>query len=78
MESLKDNQLNEVLEKHPKILYKGKDIKTRTPFHWVARKFYKTIRAIYVSILFYFIPYGVFFVLFVWSLTDGAGEGDGE
>ena len=78
LESLKDHQLQEIMEEHPRIKIRGKDIKTRTPFHKVARAFYKLIRALYVSIFFYFIPYGVFYVLFIFSTAgEGGGHGGG-
>lgn len=78
LESLKDHQLMEIMEEHPRIKIRGKDIKNRTPFHTVARAFYKLIRALYVSIFFYFIPYGVFYVLFIFSTAgEGGGHGGG-
>ena len=70
LESLKDHDLEEILEEHPHIKFRAKDIKTRTPFHRVARYFYKFVRALYVSVFFYFIPYGVFLFMYVYMIVS--------
>lgn len=69
LESLKDPQLVEILDKHPLVKYKGKDIRKRSCFHYLARFVYKVVRAFYVSVIFYFIPYGVFLMMFIFTLA---------
>lgn len=75
LESLKDHQLHEIMHEHPKVVNKCRDIKKRTCFHKVARFVYKIVRALYVSVLFYFIP---FFVLFGQLLYTDIDVDSGE
>ena len=66
LESLTDNTLKSVLHCHPVVEKKSKDIKfsDRSCFHKVARIVYKTSRSIYVSIIFYFVPFYVIYLNF--------------
>ena len=63
-ESLGDPKLKQVMHCHPKVQNRGKDMHfgDRSTFHKVARIIYKVNRSLYVSIVFYFVP---FFVLFL-------------
>ena len=66
-ESLKGNKLKEIMHHAPKCVKAGDDIKfsERTLFHKVARILYKVLRAFYVSVIFYFIPFSVMLVQWV-------------
>jgi hypothetical protein len=65
-EALMNNKLKEVLHSHyaPKREKSIKDIvwKDRSCFHKVARILYKIIRCVYVSLIFYFVPFLVVFL----------------
>lgn len=63
-ESLKTNKLKEIIHHAPKIIIKGKDIKfsERSCYHKCARIIYKGLRAIYASLIFYFLPFSIFFL----------------
>lgn len=63
-ESLKTNKLKEVMHNAPKIIIKGKDIKfsKRSCYHKGARILYKGLRSFYASVIYYFVPYSVFFI----------------
>lgn len=58
------NKLKKVMEKSPTIKNRGKEIKfmERTTFHKLARIIYKAIRAYYVSVIFYFMPFSVIYL----------------
>ena len=58
-ESLLDNKLEGVFHKHIELDTKGKmnGYKDRTLFHKIARYIYKIFRTIYVSVIFYFVPF---------------------
>jgi hypothetical protein len=60
-ESLMDNKLKVIMHHPPKFEKHCRDIKfgTRSPFHKFARALYKLFRCIYVSAIFYFIPFAV-------------------
>ena len=61
---LEHNNLYVVFKEHLKVKNKGKDIRflrDRNCFHKIARIIYKVFRGLYVSMIFYFIPYLVLF-----------------
>ena len=63
--ALHDNPLKEVTEQHLKLVNRGpRALSSRTFFHKIARIIYKFSRALYVSVIFYFIPFGVLYVSF--------------
>ena len=74
-DALTDNPLKEILTTKVKVEKKGKDIKfgQRSCFHKVARAVYCMVRAIYVSVVFYFVPYYVLFINF-WMSSGIAAE----
>ena len=53
----------------PKITRKGKDIKfsERTFANKVARILYKIIRTFFVGVIYYFVPFTVFFIQFTFE-----------
>jgi hypothetical protein len=63
-ESLKSNKLKEIMHHPPKIIVKGKDIKfsERSCYHKCARILYKILRSFYASVIFYFVPFSVFYI----------------
>ena len=65
-ESLKTNKLKEIIHHAPKIIVKGKDIKfsDRSCYHKGARIIYKILRYFYASVIFYFLPFSMFFIQF--------------
>mmetsp|Transcript_12166 Transcript_12166/g.20508 ORF Transcript_12166/g.20508 Transcript_12166/m.20508 type:complete len:144 (-) Transcript_12166:66-497(-) len=76
LEALTDEKAKEVLHHHPKIVNRGKDIdfSKRSLFHKVARVIYKFMRAIYCSIIFYFIPFFVWFLNFAVVELEGSSH----
>lgn len=58
--------LKEICHTHVEQAVKGKDIsfRERSPFHKCARLVYKMVRLIYVTVIYYFIPFGVLFLTF--------------
>ena len=62
VERLKDNKLKAVMEHHYPAKNRGRDIefKNRSLFHKTARIVYKFMRSIYVSVIFYFVPFYIF------------------
>jgi len=74
--SLKQNPLKKVVkpENRPEANIRGEDIKfwERSCFHKVARVIYKFFRAIYVGVIFYFIPFSVMWVQ--WITSNEGGE----
>ena len=80
LEALKDNHLEEVFHKHPKIVQKGRDIKfsERSLFHKLARLLYKLTRCIYSSLVFYYAPFMVYFVLTFLSIAGGGEDSHEE
>ena len=68
-EALSDNYLRKVCHIHARNKWKCADLKfsQRTIFHKIARVLYKLLRGIYVSVIFYFIPFVVLFLNFVWA-----------
>lgn len=66
-ESLLDNPLKEIMHHHPHRIHRGKEIKFRDRpiFHKLARILYKVMRALYVALIFYFVPYLVIFFNFL-------------
>ena len=63
-ESLGDNYLKTVCHHPPKNVIKGKDIEfmKRTLFHKFARMNYKFQRAVYVSVIYYMVPFVTFYI----------------
>ena len=61
LESLNDDKNHEILHYKPKVVIKGNSIKLkgRSCFHKVARIVYKVLRSLYVSVIFYFVPFAV-------------------
>jgi hypothetical protein len=66
-ESLKGNKLKEIMHHPPKCVRAGKEIKfsERSVFHKFARLLYKVLRAFYVSVIFYFIPFSVMYLQWI-------------
>lgn len=60
-ESLMDNKLKVIMHHPPKFEKHCRDIKfsSRSVFHMFARVLYKLFRCIYVSAIFYFMPFAV-------------------
>lgn len=60
-ESLKDNKLAHIMHHPPKFTKHCRDIsfRSRSPFHKFARALYKFFRCIYVSYVFYTMPFAV-------------------
>jgi hypothetical protein len=74
-ESLKDHNLKKVMHTHVLIERKGKHITfmSRSFFHKWARVTYKLLRSIYISFVFYFVPFYIIFLnLFNSELEDEA------
>ena len=63
-EALGDNHIKSIFDHHVVIDKRGIDIKMedRSLFHKFARVIYRTVRVIYVSIIFYLVPFVVFFI----------------
>lgn len=63
LESLQKNPLKALLHHPPKITKFQKDFKEEklSCFHKVARFLFVTIRTLYVSVIFYFVPFAVLF-----------------
>ena len=76
LEALRDPYMEEALHKHPKILKRGVDIKwsDRNCFHKIARFVYKCIRLVYCSVIFYFVPFSVYFISSQFAVAE-SGEG---
>ena len=72
LEALRDPYMEEALENHIKAEKKGKDIKfmERNWFHKIARLIYKLIRLIYCSVIFYFVPFSVYFIATIVSTAE--------
>ena len=77
LEALPDETMKEVLHHHVHRVNRGRDIKfsKRTPFHKFARVIYKIIRALYVSVIFYFIPFFPWFLNFALAEYSNTGHG---
>ena len=65
-DSLIENKVRVVMNKHPHNEKKGKDIvfSERSCFHKFARVLYKVLRTFYVSCVYYFLPFGI--ILMQW------------
>jgi hypothetical protein len=65
--AVNNSAMEVVKELYPKQEIKGKDINffERSYFHMIARLVYKLVRAIYVSAIFYFIPFASFMIHFM-------------
>ena len=76
LESLTDNTLKSMLHSHVNVEKSSKDIKfsERSCFHKFARVLYKFTRSVYVSVIFYFVP---FYVLYLNFKFAEVGEGEG-
>lgn len=63
-ESLKQNHLKKVMHHPPKAEKRGDEIafSDRSLFHKIARVQYKSLRAVYVGVIFYFIPFSVMWI----------------
>lgn len=70
-ESLIDNKLKVIMHDLPVVEKRGRDIKMsdRSCYHKVARVIYRMYRAVYVSAIYYFIPYAVIF--YQWTYEGG-------
>lgn len=82
-EALTDYQLKDILHYHPKNEVKGKDIPllSRSWFHILARITYKVLRGLYVSVIFYFVPYLSIYLNYTLGETGGehgGGHGGGH
>jgi hypothetical protein len=64
LESLMDNPLSQVLHHPVRIRHRGADIKfmDRSLFHKMARLTYKSLRGLYISIIFYYVPFSTIFI----------------
>jgi uncharacterized membrane protein YukC len=74
-EALGENFMKSIFH-HPSIIEKkGINIKMedRNTFHKVARVVYRLLRCIYVSMIFYLVPFIVFFIQYMFA--DGPREG---
>ena len=71
-EALGDNHLRTVCHYPPMNVNKGKDIKmeNRTIFHKLARWNYKIHRTIYVSIIYYMVPFACFYIQSFYAKYD--------
>jgi hypothetical protein len=77
-ESLMNNKLKAIMHHPPELVVKGADIKfmQRSLFHKVARMIYKTIRCLYVSCVFYFVPFAVIYLQWI-MVPDHSAHGHG-
>ena len=75
-ESLIDNKLRKIMHHAPKLETKGRDIKfrDRTLFHKLGRILYKILRSIYVSLVFYFVPFAVLYLQWI-MIPDHSAHG---
>ena len=75
-ESLMNNKLKVIMHHAPKLETKGSDIKfmERSLFHKLARMIYKFIRCLYVSVVFYFVPFAVLYLQWI-MVPDHSGHG---
>ena len=73
-ESLKSNKLKEIMHHPPKMVTRGRDIKfaERSLFHKIGRVIYKFLRAFYVSVIFYFIPFSVIYLQWITETAETA------
>jgi len=68
-EALGENHIKSIFH-HPAIIEKkGIDISMseRSTFHKIARVLYRGLRVIYVSVIFYLVPFVVFFIQYMWA-----------
>ena len=75
-ESLMGFKIKGIMHHPPKLVKRSKDIQftSRSCFHQCARLFYKILRCLYVSLIFYYIPFAV--VVKQWNQpAAGAEEG---
>ena len=81
-EALKGNNiiLKGLEEFYPKFEKRGADIvfSERSGFHMVARVVYKVTRLIYVSCIFYFIPFAGFIIQFLYKYPNHGETGASE
>jgi hypothetical protein len=65
-DALLENPIKAVLKSHIKIKNRGRNIRfeDRSATHKIFRVIYRTFRNIYVSLIFYFVPYFVLFLSF--------------
>jgi len=75
-ESLMNNKLKVIMHHAPKLETKGSDIRfmERSLFHKLARMIYKFIRCLYVSVVFYFVPFAVLYLQWI-MVPDHSGHG---
>jgi len=68
-EALGENHIKSVCHHPADVEKRGVDIKMsdRTLFHKIARVIYRLLRVIYVSTLFYLVPFVVFFIQYMWA-----------
>ena len=62
--SLMNLKFKEIIHQPPKVINRNRNLvfSDRSFFHKFARVFYKLVRGVYVSCIFYFIPFSVIFV----------------
>ena len=75
-EALVNGHLKQLLHHPAKVFKRGNEIDfwERTSFHKVARVLYKILRCFYVSVIYYFIPYTMFFVH--WSVEPAKSNAE--
>jgi hypothetical protein len=68
-EALGENHIKSIFHHPATIEKRGINIKMadRSLFHKVARVVYRVLRVIYVSVIFYLIPFVVFFIQYMWA-----------
>jgi hypothetical protein len=68
-EALGENHIKSIFHAPAIIEKKGVDIamSDRDLFHKIARVVYRGLRVIYVSAVFYMVPFIVFFIQYVWA-----------
>jgi len=64
--SLMDLKFKGIIKQPPKVVNRNRNLVfgDRSAFHQIARVFYKLVRGLYVSCVFYFVPFSVIFVQF--------------
>ena len=62
-EAMAYHKIKEVCHHTPRVVIRGRSIalKSRSWFHIFARILYKTLRAFYVSMIFYFVPFALIY-----------------
>jgi len=70
-EALGENHIKSIFHNPAIIEKKGIDIamSDRSLFHKIARVLYRGLRVIYVSVIFYLVPFVVFFIQYMWAMA---------